>query len=37
MEELMRLHPAAQVAAIIGIFSVIGVFIWQFFKTIRSM
>jgi hypothetical protein len=37
IDELAKLHPVAQVIAIIAIAVVIGVFIWQFFKTAREM
>lgn len=36
MEKLAQLHPAAQVAVIVGITVFACVFWWQFWKTIRE-
>lgn len=36
MEEIAKLHPIAQVAAIVAIGAVVCVFIWQAFKTLRE-
>ena len=36
IDELAKLSPAAQVAAIIGMSAVACVFLYQFYKTIRS-
>lgn len=36
MDEISKLHPAAQVAIIIGITIFCCVCIWQFFKTLRE-
>lgn len=36
MEELSKLHPAAQVACIIGSAAFACVFVWQAFKTLRE-
>lgn len=37
MEQISQLHPAAQVAAIIGAAAVVCIAIWQFWKSMREM
>ena len=36
MENIEKLHPVAQVAAIVVIGACVCMFIWQFWKTIRE-
>lgn len=36
MEWIETLHPAAQVAAIVGVAAFACIFVWQFWKTIRE-
>jgi len=37
MENLHELHPAVACVLVLSISALIGLFIWQFFKTIREM
>jgi hypothetical protein len=37
MENLQELHPAVACVLVISMSALIGLFIWQFFKTLREL